>query len=94
MNIKEFLRKSKGIAIFFIVAVILGFWGGRGDISQGEYETLLAKKESLDNEVIAIDSSIRNIETKVNDLLAEKEAKEKVAKEEAQKRYEPCSKCY
>lgn len=94
MNIKEFLSKSKGIAIFFIVAVILGFGGGRGDISQGEYEALLAKKESLDNEVIAIDSSIRNIETKVNDLLAEKEAKEKVAKEEAQKRYEPCSKCY
>lgn len=83
---KELLLKNKGIIISLVAALGIGIVGGRGDISQSEYESLLSKRESQIVEISEIDKEINEAKDNYDTLLAQKEEQDRIAKEEAERK--------
>ena len=85
MDIKKFILKNKSIVICLIVSLGLGFIGGRGEMPQAEYNSLLSQKDQLDSEILKLDNQLEEVNDEVV-LLQEKKAElDRLAKEEAER---------
>lgn len=85
MDIKKFILKNKSIVICLIVSLGLGFIGGRGEMPQAEYNSLLSQKDQLDSEILKLDNQLEEVNDEVVLLQAKKAELDRLAKEEAER---------